>query len=147
MQPPTQRTSAAERRPALRGDEEALYRQHHRGLYRAVAHAVHAPAALIEDACQVAWTILLRVQPDRRSIFGWLYVVATREAFRLCARERRHLHPDTMRPAGSRDAVIADVFSIDDILEQILARLPNRQRADCDCGCGGGCTSAPHAAS
>ena len=40
-----------------------------------------------------------------------------------------------MLPAGSWDAVIADAFSIDDILEarealEILASLPDRQRAD-----------------
>ncbi len=71
----------------------------------------------------------------RSRIFGWLYVVATREAFRLCERERRHLHLETMLPQGSWDAVIADAFSIDDILEarealQILAGLPERQRGD-----------------
>ena len=74
-------------------------------------------------------------QPERTSIFGWLYVVATREAFRLCERERRHVHLEAMLPAGSWDAVIADAFSIDDILEarealEILASLPDRQRAD-----------------
>lgn len=78
---------------------------------------------------------MLRAQPDRSSIFGWLYVVATREAFRLCERERRHLRLDAMLPDGSWDAVIADAFSIEDILEArealaILGRLPDRQRAD-----------------
>ena len=118
-----------------RGDEDALYRRHHRDLERAVARTVHAPRELIEDACQNARTIMLRAQPDRSSIFGWLYVVATREAFRLCERERRHRHLDAMLPNGSWDAVIADAFSIDDILEArealaILASLPDRQRAD-----------------
>jgi DNA-directed RNA polymerase specialized sigma24 family protein len=75
------------------------------------------------------------VQPERTSVFGWLYVVATREAFRLWERERRHIHLEAMFPAGSWDAVIADSFSIDDILEarealEILARLADRQRAD-----------------
>jgi DNA-directed RNA polymerase specialized sigma24 family protein len=118
-----------------RGDEGDLYRRYHDELERAVAHAVHAPRELIEDACQNAWAIMLRAQPDRVSIFGWLYVVATREAFRLCARDRRHIHLETMLPEGSCDAVIADAFSIDDILEardalEILASLPDRQRAD-----------------
>jgi len=134
MQPPTEPTPAAA--PAtLRGDEDDLYRRHHHDLRRAVAHAVNAPRELIEDACQNAWTIMLRAQPDRRTIFAWLYVVATREAFRLCARERRHTHLETMLPDGSWDAVITDALSIDDILEarealQILASLPDRQRAD-----------------
>lgn len=134
MQPPTEPTQVAAR-PHLRGDEDELYRRHHHDLRRAVNHAVNAPRELIEDACQNAWTLMLRAQPDRTSIFGWLYVVATREAFRLCERERRHLHLEAMLPKGSWDAGIADAFSIDDILEarealQILARLPDQQRAD-----------------
>jgi RNA polymerase sigma factor (sigma-70 family) len=120
---------------APRGDEGELYRRHHRELRRAVAHAVDAPGELIEDACQNAWTILLRMQPERTSIFGWLYVVATREACRLCERERRHIHLEAMLPAGTWDAVIADAVSIDDILQarealEILAGLPERQRVD-----------------
>src|SRR5438874_12760727 len=103
MQPPTE-----PRQAALRGDEDALYRRHGVDLQRAVAHAVNAPRELIEDACQNAWAIMLRVQPERISIFGWLYVVATREAFRLCERERRHLHLEAMLPAGAWDQVTAD---------------------------------------
>ena len=136
MQPPTE-LPRAERleRPGPRGDEDELYRRHHRDLHRAVAHAVNAPRELVEDACQNAWAILLRAQPNRTSIFGWLYVVATREALRLCERERRHVHLEAMFSAGSWDAVIADAFSIDDILEahealEVIASLPARQRAD-----------------
>jgi DNA-directed RNA polymerase specialized sigma24 family protein len=129
MQPPTEPAP-----PTPRGDEDELYRRHHHELQRAVARAVHAPRELIEDACQNAWTILLRAQPERGSIFGWLYVVATREAFRLCERDRRHLHLEAMLQ-GSWHAVIADTVSIDDVLEarealEILASLPDRQRAD-----------------
>jgi DNA-directed RNA polymerase specialized sigma24 family protein len=77
---------------------------------------------------------MLRAQPDRTSIFGWLYVVATREALRLCQRDRRDLHLETMLPPGSWDAAIADPSSMDDILEarealEILAGLPERQCA------------------
>jgi DNA-directed RNA polymerase specialized sigma24 family protein len=136
MQPPTEPAPAEQQeRPAPRGDEDELYRRHCRDLQRAVAHAINAPRELIEDACQNAWAIMLRAQPDRTSIFCWLYVVATREAFRLCERDRRHLHLETMFPTGSWDAVIADARSIDDNLEarealEILAGLPDRQRAD-----------------
>ena len=41
---------------------------------------VQAPRELIEDACQTAWAILLRRQPERDAIFAWLRVVAVREA-------------------------------------------------------------------
>jgi len=79
MQPPTEPVP-----PAPCGDEAELFGRHHRDLQRAVARAVNAPPELIEDACQNAWAILLRRQPERASVFGWLYVVASREAFRLC---------------------------------------------------------------
>ncbi len=136
MQPPTEPTPAsAPQQPVPRGDEDELYRRHHHNLQRAVARAVNAPRELIEDACQNAWTTLIRVQPERTSIFSWLYVVATREALRLCERDRRHVHLETLQPAGSWDTVIGDTFSIDDILEarqalKVLASLPDRQRTD-----------------
>jgi DNA-directed RNA polymerase specialized sigma24 family protein len=136
MQPSTEtKGAAAAARPKPRRDEDELYRRHEHDLRRAVAHAVNAPRELIEDACQNAWAIMLRAQPERTSIFGWLYVVATREALRLCERDRRHVHPETVLPTASWDAVIADAFSIDDIVEarealEILAGLPDRQRVD-----------------
>jgi hypothetical protein len=62
------------------GAADELYRRHHRNLQRAVSDAVDAPRELIEDACQNAWMIRLRANPNRGSCLGWLYVVATREA-------------------------------------------------------------------
>src|SRR5436309_15719686 len=90
MQPRTEPTPAASP-PAACGDEEELYRRHHRDLQRAVAHVVHAPRELIEDACQTAWAILLRTQPERYAIFAWLRLVAIHEAYRLSAVEQRTL--------------------------------------------------------
>ena len=78
-----------------RGDEAKLYQRHHRALLIAVSHAINGSGALIEDACQTAWTILLRRQPNRASVFAWLYVVAIHEAYRLSAIERRELHLET----------------------------------------------------
>ena len=136
MQPATEQTTktATEHR-RLRGDEGELYARHHHDLYNAVARNVYAQRELIEDACQNAWTKLLRVQPDRASVGAWLYVVAVREAYRLCACERRHLHLEAISPAGSWEAITGDHHSIDDILAahdalQILASLPQRQRTD-----------------
>ena len=54
MQPPTEPAHRPQP-PAPRGDEDRLYRQHHRELHRAVARVVRAPRELIEDACQTAW--------------------------------------------------------------------------------------------
>jgi DNA-directed RNA polymerase specialized sigma24 family protein len=72
-----------------------LYRRHHRDLQRAVAAAVRAPRELIEDACQNAWTIMLRSQPRRATWIAWLRVVAIHQAWEQCARSRNE------RPAGS----------------------------------------------
>src|SRR3954452_1843007 len=103
MQPPTELPRAERlQRPGPRGDEDELYRLHHHDLHRAVAHAVNAPRELIEDACQTAWTILLRTQPDRHTIFAWLRVVAIHEAYRLSAIERRTTRLASLR-ADHRD--------------------------------------------
>ena len=130
MQPPTETT------PPARGDEAELYRRHHRNLNRAVAHAVNAPRELIEDACQTAWAILLRTQPDRYAIFAWLRVVAIHEAYRLKAIERRETRLASLRADHRNDEdLVADPHTLDDALEALealraLAELPPRQRVD-----------------
>jgi DNA-directed RNA polymerase specialized sigma24 family protein len=130
MQPSTETT------PPACGDEADLYRRHHHDLHRAVAHAVNAPRELIEDACQTAWAILLRTQPDRHAIFAWLRVVAIHEAYRLLARDRRHARLERLNADDGdwRDA-IADPRALEDALEALealrtLAALPRRQRED-----------------
>jgi hypothetical protein len=130
MQPPTETT------PPARGDEADLYRRHHRHLHRAVAHAVNAPRELIEDACQTAWAILLRTQPDRHTIFAWLRVVAIHEAYRLSTIERRTTRLASRR-ADHRDGedLIADPHTLDVALGALealrtMAALPGRQRDD-----------------
>jgi DNA-directed RNA polymerase specialized sigma24 family protein len=119
-----------------RGDEDDLYRRHHRELERAVARVVNAPRELIEDACQSAWAILLRSQPDRLAIFAWLRVVAIHEAYRLFAIQRRDAHLDSLTSEdGYWHEVIADLRTLDAVLEArealcLLAGLPERQRDD-----------------
>ena len=51
--------------PVPYGDEADLYRRHHHELVRSVRRAVNASGELVEDACQSAWLILLRRQPER----------------------------------------------------------------------------------
>lgn len=66
---------------------EAYYRQHHQRLEGRVAARVSGLSPdLIEEACQYAWTALLR-RPDVRLTHdgggvGWLVMVATQEAWR-----------------------------------------------------------------
>jgi DNA-directed RNA polymerase specialized sigma24 family protein len=137
MQPPTEPTPAAPpQTPTWRGDEDRLYRQHHRDLQRAVAHAVHAPRELIEDACQTAWAILLRTQPERYAISRWLRVVAIHEAYRLSTIDRRDLHLERLDvDEHDWEELIADPRSLDDAVTALealraLASLPERQRND-----------------
>jgi len=97
----------------LRGDEAALYREHHAALRRAVARRVRMSDDLIEDACHTAWMILLRRQPDRRpTLFGWLLTVAVHEAYRLARQRRGELSLDA--PAGGDEA---DVLTVGDVVE------------------------------
>ena len=122
--------------PERRGDEDELYRRHHRDLQGSVIQAVRAPKDLIEDACQSAWAILLCTQPDRRAIFAWLRVVAIHEAYRLLAIERREARQQPIRRHDhDRDELAADTRSLDDAVEALealraLASLPERQRDD-----------------
>jgi hypothetical protein len=66
MQPHTDRPAATT--APQRGDEADLYQRHDQALMIAVAHAINGSDALIEDACQSAWAILVRRQPDRASV-------------------------------------------------------------------------------
>jgi RNA polymerase sigma factor (sigma-70 family) len=131
MQPPTTPSTTA----TPHGDEDQLYRRHHRDLTRAVARVVNATPELIEDACQNAWAILLRHQPERGAIFAWLRVVAVHEAYRLSAIERRDAHLEAIATAVNWEEVISDRAAIDNALEarealRVVAELPPRQRDD-----------------
>src|SRR5215208_7526536 len=134
MQPHTDRPATSKVIPQ-RGDEANLYRRHHQALLIAVSHAINGSGALIEDACQTAWTILMRRQPDRASVFAWLYVVAIHEAYRLSAIERRELHLEDLAIEGDWETILAGRLTVEDQLEALealraLAALPDRQRHD-----------------
>ena len=133
---------AARRLVALRGDEAHLYATHHAALRRGVARTVNASPELIDDACQAAWAILLRAQPDRGATLpAWLRTVAVREAYRLLRRERATVsldaltnpNPDTRdNPADDWLPALAD-DRLDEQLEarralRALRALPPRQR-------------------
>ena len=123
--------------PAMpRGDEAELYQRHHRALVRSVGRSVNASRELIEDACQTAWLILLRRQPDRDRVFGWLRTVAIHEAYRLSGIERRDARLDAAVSPGAvvgADRVADARACLDGLLDArvALARvaaLPPRQR-------------------
>lgn len=127
---------------ALRGDEADLYTRHHAALRRGVARTVNASPELIEDACQAAWTILLRAQPDRSTtLLAWLRTVAVHEAYRLLRRDRATVSLDGLTSAdrdigdGPPDDWLSALAEnrLDEQLEArralvALASLPARQR-------------------
>ena len=121
---PIQQTSSA----ALHGDEAALYDRHHEVLWRRVRRHIHGPDALIDDACQQAWLILLRRQPDRATVLQWLTTVAIREAYRLSGREWRELSLDDERSPVPQETCDPEQGREARAALQALAALPERQR-------------------
>lgn len=131
---------SAPERLDLQGDEEALYAKHAIKLRRVVASKVRAPETVIDDACQQAWIILLRTQPERGTVFPWLITVATHEAWRLAQRENRDSsldfeleRSDTQAAGIVGDALIDEHANSDRRIElfqalDLLAELPQRQK-------------------
>lgn len=129
-------TTVCPRSRCARGDEEELFRRHHRSLVRAVTHAVSGPAELAEDACQVAWVTLLRLQPDRTpALFGWLRTVAVHQAYRLSRQERREARLEDLAGAGGWEDLLGAATPLEVVIEArralaMLAALPSAQRQD-----------------
>lgn len=96
------RQSPGTRAPARRGDEEELFRRHNHPLVALVQRRLGVSREVAEDACALAWLQLLRRQPGRERIVGWLYTVAKHEAFALLRRTRRESPDDEVaaRPDG-----------------------------------------------
>lgn len=118
-----------ESRPAvLRGDEGDLYRELQPRVRRLVARNVNTDPETIDDACQRAWMILMRRQPDRERVSNWLIKVAIREAIHLDRARRRE------RPASSlRRPHMKDETGSEDLLDLIHdPRLDIEQRLELD---------------
>ena len=128
--------TASRRARSARGDEAELFRRHHRSLVRAVAHVVNAPADLVEDACQVAWVTLLRLQPDRTpALFGWLRTVAVHQAYRLSRQDRREARLEDLAGDGGWEDLLGAATPLELVFEArqalvTLAALPAGQRED-----------------
>jgi RNA polymerase sigma factor (sigma-70 family) len=96
--------------PAQRGDEAELFERHATRLVRMVQGRTGAPRDVAEDACTFAWLQLLRIQPERESIVGWLFVVAANEARRLlCAPHHAELDENSGRDVSSYRSRTVDV--------------------------------------
>jgi hypothetical protein len=79
--------------------------------------------------------MLLRTQPDRYAIFGWLRVIAIREAYRLSSIEQREATLEPARLDGREPGDAGDSSGLDTAVEALealraVAALPPRQRSD-----------------
>ncbi len=121
-------------RPA--GDFGELYRRLSSRLERIVRLDVtHAPAPVVEDACQFAWGRLLHhrdhIEPD--TALSWLARTAVHEALKLLKRERRYASLETMLELADDAALASQAPGADQLAEQrerlqSIADLPQRQQ-------------------
>jgi RNA polymerase sigma factor (sigma-70 family) len=84
------------------GDIGELYRRLSKPLERIVRVDVHAPDAVVEDACQFAWSRLVHHQQrvHRETAMGWLVKTAVHEALKLVRRAGRELSLDAAVERG-----------------------------------------------
>jgi RNA polymerase sigma factor (sigma-70 family) len=101
--------------PPGRGDEAALFLEHQRFLLRVTARRFGGSQELAEDACAFAWLQLLRCQPDRGAVVGWLRVVARNEGHRLLRISRREPSLED-RPRPRHDAVSGEPLDWQELL-------------------------------
>jgi RNA polymerase sigma factor (sigma-70 family) len=138
---------AVGREAGLLGDLEdvaRLYVEEAVRVRRIVRMSVTAPPAVVEDACQIAWSRLLihRARLRRASARAWLVRVAIREVIKSTQRERRERSLEALLEQGGRSAAegLADAGTtlptptlIEDLVEQknrleSIRALPERQR-------------------
>ncbi len=116
-------------------DVGALYRSLSARLEHIVRRDVRAPDAVIEDACQLAWSGLVRHcgRVRRDTALAWLARTAEREAFRLVRREDRELSLDATLEADGDVSLAGGSPGLAELAEQhaqleAISTLPGRQQ-------------------
>src|SRR5206468_7621294 len=121
--------------PFAVADVGELYRQLAARLERIVRLDVRAPDAVVEDACQFAWSRLVhhcgRVRRERA--LSWLATTAVREAVRLVRRDSTELSLDAALAATADGLPEASVPGPDEVFERLqqleaITTLPVRQQ-------------------
>jgi RNA polymerase sigma factor (sigma-70 family) len=117
------------------GDVGELYSGLSRRLEQIVRRDVRAPEAVIEDACQFAWSRLLHRRHDvrRETVLAWLVKVAIHEAFKLIRRDDRELSLDATLDGHAERLLASPAPGPDEIVEQreqlaTISSLPDRQQ-------------------
>jgi RNA polymerase sigma factor (sigma-70 family) len=115
-------------------DVADLYRSLAERLEHIVRRDVRAPDAVIEDACQFAWSGLVRHcgRVRREAALSWLARTAEREAFKLARRELREVSLDAMLEQVG-DALGVWAPTLEELVEQharleTISELPGRQQ-------------------
>jgi RNA polymerase sigma factor (sigma-70 family) len=121
-------TSEGSAMPAGVGDVGELYFLLAPRLEALVRLDVRAPDAVIEDACQFAWSRLLhhRHRVHRETVMAWLVRTAVHEALKLLRRDRRELSLEI----AAEEAMPSTPAQIVECRERLaeLSRLPERQQ-------------------
>ena len=96
---------------------------------------VRAPDAVIEDACQFAWSRLLhhRDRVHRETVVSWLARTAVHEAFKLLRRDARELSLETVAHDAANGTAAPPSRSPHQLAEcrerlAAIGRLPERQQ-------------------
>lgn len=116
-------------------DVGELYRLLATRLERIVRRDVRAPDALIEDACQFAWSGLVkhRERVRRDAALSWLATTAIREALRLIRRDDRELSLEAAIEHAGDVVAQANLPGPEELLDQLerlerIGALPVRQQ-------------------
>lgn len=112
-----------------------LYPLLRRRLERIVRFDVTAPDAVIEDACQVAWSRLIRHahRVDPAAVLSWLAQTARHEALKLLRRDQRELSLEVTLDLVGEAGLARYAPSPHELAEQreriaLMSALPERQR-------------------
>jgi RNA polymerase sigma factor (sigma-70 family) len=112
-----------------------LYRSLATRLERIVRRDVRAPDAVIEDACQFAWSGLVKHHGGvrREAALSWLATTAVREALRLIRCDGRELSLEAAIELAGETVVHADLPGPEELLDQLqrlerIGALPVRQQ-------------------
>jgi RNA polymerase sigma factor (sigma-70 family) len=116
-------------------DVGELYRSLSGRLEHIVRRHVRAPEVVIEDACQFAWSGLVRHcgRVRREAALSWLARTAEREAFKLARRELRELSLDAALDEAGDAAICGSTATLEELVEQharleAISELPGRQQ-------------------
>lgn len=116
-----------------RGDEAAVFQQHHERLVNVIQRDLGVSRVTAEDAASITWAQFLRYQPERTErLSGWLRVVGRREAIRL-ERQRQQELMDGRDGAGMlrEPEDLRDPFKLSELRTRLragLEHLPKRKR-------------------